>query len=528
MSENISPKAARRAQEAAEKQARDKKYRLAVIIICCVVVALVLFVALFGSNLFYNGTAAVNVNGFEYTVADFNYNYFTVYNDYYNQMYNTYGAYIQYISGLLPSTSTSFRSQVYSETDGKTMTWADFFEEAALQRMERVAMLCTEAEKAGYTLSDEDKAAVEEIITGLKTQATSYGYPDFQAYLTQFYGKGMTEKLFRENMLRDQLASGYSESINDSFTYTPQQLADHYAEHADEYDRFICRTYFFSGAAVTDDEDTEEDETLSAEDAMKKAEEDAKAFVTAATSEQAFMDYAASLNEDNEDYDADESTKVTTAGSSLGAAVKDWVTSADRKPGDVEALKTPEDASTQGWYVVYFVERDNNQYQGVSGYYALFANSTELKEDDYETEDAYKEALKKDAEERASEVFLEFINGSGKDYDTFVSVMEENAESISEHSGFEKCGIYDLPESVSAWLHDEARQENDVTVLYDEDYGQFILFYKGNDGVYADLVAENTMRSEDYSAWEEERLPDYTADKEWEMVLSKKIAGLGG
>lgn len=525
MSENISPKAARRAKEAAEKQAQDKKYRLAVTIICCVIVVLVLFVALFSSNLFYNGTTAVNVNGFDFTVADFNYNYFSVYNDYYNQVYSAYGQYAAY---FMPSTSSSFRDQVYSESDGNKVTWADYFEAAALQRMERVAMLCTEAEKAGYTLSDEDKAAVEETVTGLKTQSTAYGYPDFQAYLTQFYGKGMTEKVFRENLLRDSLASGYSQSINDSFTYTPEQLAQHYAENADDYDYFLFRSYFFSGAAVSDDADTEEDETLSAEDAMKKAEEDAKAFAAAVSSEQDYLDYAASLHEDDEDYDADESTKATARGSSLGTAVKDWLTSADRKPGDVETLKTPEDSSTQGWYVVYFLGRDDNQYQGVSGYYAFFADSTELKEDDYETEEEYKAALKEDAEGRASAAFLSFLNSSQKDYDTFVSTMDESAANITERNGFENAGIYDLMEELSDWFHDEARVENDTTVLYVEDYGAFILFYAGEDGVYADLVAENAMRSDDYASWEEERLPSFTADKEWEMLLSKKIAGLGG
>lgn len=528
MSDNTSPKAARRAQQAAEMKAQDKKYRLAVMIICCVIVVLVLFVTLFSSNLFYNRTAAVDVNGVEFTVADFNYNYFTVYNDYYNQMYSTYGAYIQYLSGLLPNSESSFRDQVYSESDGKTVTWADYFEEAALERMERVAMLTREAKAAGFTLSQEDLEAVDETVAGLKTQAVTYGYADFQAYLTHFYGKGMTEEIFRENLERDTLAANYSQSVNDSFTYTPEQLADNYAENADDYDFYTYRIYFLSGAAVTDDKDTEEDETLSAEEAMKKAEEDAKAFAAAVSSEQDFMDYAASLNEDKEDYDADKSTKSSTRGSSLGTILKDWITSADRKPGDVETLKTPDDSSSQGWYVVYFVKRDNNQYQGVSGYYALIANSTTLKKDDYKTDEEYKAALKSDAEKRASDIYLSFVNGSTKDYDAFVSVMEEKADDISEQSAFQKCGLYDMTEEISQWLHDEARVENDTVVIYDENYGAFILFYSGNDGVYADLIAEDALRTADYESWQTEKMEGYTAKTEWEMILSKKIAGLGG
>ena len=528
MRENNSPKAARRAQEAAAKQAQDKKYRLIVTVVCCVLVVMVVFVAFFGSNLFYNGTTAVDVNGYKYTVADFNYNYFTVYNNYYSQAYATYGSYLQYLSGLLPTTATSFRDQVYSESDGVTVTWAEFFEEAALQRMERVAMLVTEAKAAGYTLPDEDKAAIDETIEGLRAQAVSYGYGDFQTYLTNFYGKGMTEKIFRENLERDAIATGYSTSVNDSFIFTPAELEAHYAENADDYDVYTYRTYYFSGAAVSDDEETEEDETVSAEDAMAKAEADAKAFAEAVSSEQDYIDYAASLHEDDEDYDADASTKVITSGSSLSATIKDWMISADRNPGDVEAIKTPDDSSTGGWYVIYFMGRDDNQYQGVAGYYALVANSTEISSDDYETDEEYHEALQADAEKRANELLAAFVNGAGKDYDTFVNTMENASSSITEQSAFEHASKTALTEEASDWLHDEARTEGDVTVVYSENYGALVLYFKGYDGVYADYMSENALRAEKYNDWETGKLENYKADKEWEMVLSKKIMGIGG
>ena len=219
---------------------------------------------------------------------------------------------------------------------------------------------------------------------------------------------------------------------------------------------------------------------------------------------------------------------MTYQGASLGAAVKDWLTSADRKAGDVAAVKTPDDASSQGWYVLYFMGRDNNQYQGVSGYYARFANSTDISRDDYETEEEYKKALKDDAEKRASEYFTTFVNGSSKDYDTFVSVMQAAGENATEQSAFEHAGLYSMVEEVAQWLHDSERVEGDVNVIYTEDYGAIVVYYKGNDGVYADYMSENNMRSEDYSNWEMEKLESYKAHKQWEMFLSKKISGLGG
>ena len=39
------------------------------------------------------------------------------------------------------------------------------------------------------------------------------------------------------------LASAYSTDLNDSFSYTPEQLADYYSEHAAEYDTYYYYNY---------------------------------------------------------------------------------------------------------------------------------------------------------------------------------------------------------------------------------------------------------------------------------------------
>lgn len=524
MSEYVSAKAARRAEE--EKARRErKKYNITVTVVVACFVLVLIFVALFGSNLFYNRTTALEIGGEKFSVADFNYNYFSVYNSYYSNVYSTYGSSAELMSMFLPSSGKSFRDQAYLA--GEDMTWADFFTESAIDRMKSQAMLCAAARAEGYELTQEDRDAIDETIEGLRASVVEGGYKNLNAYLNATYGKGMTEKVFRANMEREYIASGFAQSKSDSFTFTDQQIADNYTENAADFDFYRYRIYGFSGAAVTDDESTEEDETLSAEDAAAKAKEDADAYLAAVTDEQSFLDYAASLNTEDEDYDADSATLRTAQGSRVTETVREWLSDPARKAGDVEVVKSGDDASTTYYYVVYFLNRDNNRYDAVSGYYGLVAED-ETEVTDVE-EDKKASALEELNTARAKELKDTYDAMTEKGYDAFVKLMNESSDVIDESGDITMSGLYDIVEELADWLHDPARKEGDVDVVYVEGTGAFLVYYTGVDGVYGDLMSEADLRSDAYTAWEDEQLKNYeTVDKQWEMGLATKISSLGG
>ncbi len=522
MSEYVSAKAARRAEEEKARKER-KKYNTAVAIVAACVVLMIVFVALFGSNLFYNGTTALEIGSEKFTVADFNYNYLSAYNNYRNNVYSSYGSSEEMLDAMLPSSDKAMRDQLYP--GGQDMTWADYFENAALERMKSVAMLVSEARAAGFTLPEEDAANVEDTISSLSASAVSNGYKDLNAYLAINYGKGMTEKVFRENMLRDALASAYSQAKLDDFTFTEEQISDYYAEHADDNDFFKYRYYSFSGAAVADDAETEEDETLSAEDAAAKAKEDADAFLAAVTDEQSFIDYAASLNSDNENYEADPSTLRTVQGSSVTEVIKTWLTEDGRKAGDKAVIKSGDDSSVTYYYVVYFVERDDNAYNAFSGYYGLVSSAPTV-EGEGEPDDA---SVKTYRETSANEVLTTYTSGSEKTLDAFTAVLNNASDIVSGSGALTTDGKYDVPEVLADWFLDPARVEGDTAVLYDEDYGAFIVYFSQVDGVYADLLAEAQMKNNAYDEWEEAASANFeTVTRHWEMGLSKKLASMGG
>lgn len=516
MSEKVSAKASRRA---AEEQARKdrKRYNTIVISITAVVVAVVLFVVLFSSNLFYNTTTAVSIGDMDFTVADFNYNYFAVYNN----LYNSYGSYAQYV---LP-TSGSLRDTAYMGDE--TQTWADYLEGEAIDRMTEIAALCSEAEKAGYTLPQEEIDTVDATIAEMKSQLEASG-SDFKLYLTSYYGKGMTEKVLRENMLRDALVSSYSQAKTDSFTYTQEELSAHYAENAADYDVFTYRVYPIPANAVEDDAETEEDETVTAEEALAQAKADADAFLAAVKSEQDFMDYAASLNADDDSYDADTATLAQSQGANISDPVKSWLVEPIRQEGNTAVLKTDDDASSQSYYVVYFIGRDDNQYPSVNGYFGLVAEDTTLSEDDFDSHEAYHEALRSTAEGDAGLVLADYEALAEKGYDAFVQLMTDSADLVSSSGAVDRAGKYDMPDEVSAWFYDASRTEGDTASVYVEGYGSYLLYYSGQGDTYANVLADTALRGDAYTAWLDGVKAAMTVSKGWEMGLSKRITALGG
>ena len=531
MSDKSSAKANRAAAEAKELRER-KKYNIVIAVTLAVIVVLVLFTVLFSSNLFYNTTTAVKIAGDghtdTYSVADFNYFYFTAYNTHYSQ----FSGYAQ----LLPDTSVPFDEQVcVFMGDGKS-TWADYFETQAVNSMRQISMLCAEAAAdSGFTLPQEAVDSIEETVESLTFTAAQYNYPDLNAYLIQLYGKGMNEKIFRRDLERQATAQAYLQYKQDSFTYTADELAAHYAENADDYDFFLFHYYFIPGAAVSDDASTEEDETLSAEDAMKKAEEQAAAFESAAVDEQAYIDYAASLNADNEDYDADSTTLRRVQGSNLTSgytdAVHEWLVDPARKAGDTAVINTEEGATLPGCYVLYFMGRDNNQYLSVNGYYGFVALDAATSNVDPELEENRKEdAIRLLSTSQAQDILDDYTSLTDGDMDAFADVMEDedNSTLISNSGELNQVGLYDGPKEVCDWLFDPARQEGDTTVIFVEGEGSYILYFSGTGDVYADLLSDAAMRSADTSEWLGTQTDLYTADTQWEMFLSKNLPSLRG
>ncbi len=525
----------RRSAERQREEQERKKYRAKVIAVVAAVVAMIIFVIVFSSNLFYSHVTAVNINGVKYTVADFNYYYYSAYSNYYAQYEELEESYGDYASLFMPMPSSyeALREQAYSGS-GDYATWGDYFKSQALEMMRSVTMHCQAAEKDGFTLTDEQIAEIDSDIESLRTSAesdTSGYFNDLESYLRYVYGKGMTEKIYRRNVERMTLAQNYAVHLTESYDFTESDLKDYYAEHKDEYDVLTYRSYFIQAVTVEDDPDTEEDETVSYDDAMAAAEEIAKAFVAEADSEEAFAEVVRSID-DSSTYQDDDSTLHSVQGTNLSDDLSEWLLDSERKNGDTTYISVGSEDSTgsKGYYVLYFVDRDTNDYDAVSFYFMYVTPEDVTQEEDQSDEDyaAAVEAADSAAKEVLQLIYDDYEAGE-QGYDAFAALYTANAGIVTYGGELSECGKSTLPDSMTEWLFDSSREAGEVSdIIYDETIGYIWMYYISNDGNYADLISNSDLRNSTYSTWYDETMEGYLASTKWVMRFAQRMTALGG
>ncbi|MFR5809613.1 MAG: SurA N-terminal domain-containing protein, partial [Flavonifractor plautii] len=323
-------------KELQEQQAAKRK-AVVYTVIGVIVAVLVAALLIWHSGIFQRGKTALTVGGRDYSVTDVNY-YFTYYM---NQAYST--------SGGAFDPSKDLRTQYTDEE--QTKSYFDQFLDSTIEQLKKISALETAASEAGYTLSDDDKAYVDEAISSTKKAAESYGYA-YDGYLKAMYGKYMTPSAFKTCVEREALVNGYQSAYADSLGITDEDIQAYYEENASTLDTYDYRYIYLSGkAASTTDEDgnTVEPTEEETKAAMEAAKAKADAFVAAVNSsddkETAFAELAPDYvsEDDKEDYEADPdaSLHTGTVGSSLSyQSFGEWLMDDSRASGDVGVVES--------------------------------------------------------------------------------------------------------------------------------------------------------------------------------------------
>ena len=140
-----------RRQVASQKAAKEqKKTRTKWIVGSILVALLIAFIIIGNSNLFYTAQKAVKIGDKSYSVAEFNYEYMSVYQQY-NQLYSQY----------IGDASMCAPDQAYAESD-EFETWDDFYKDAAVKSLARKQALCDLAEQNGVSLTEEETREVDD------------------------------------------------------------------------------------------------------------------------------------------------------------------------------------------------------------------------------------------------------------------------------------------------------------------------------------------------------------------------------
>ena len=145
----------------------------------------------------------------EFTVAEANYNFMNQFITF----YQNYGSYAAYIGLDLTNGIEGLAEQECPYTDGGT--WYDYFCEQTVETVKCTQAVIDYAAENGIELTEEDKNSIVEYFDAYAESITEYGYEDFDEYLVENYGEGVTKDIVVANAVDSYLAQ-YAYSVKAS------------------------------------------------------------------------------------------------------------------------------------------------------------------------------------------------------------------------------------------------------------------------------------------------------------------------
>lgn len=433
----------------AEKAKKKKaKYAFAkVVVALCVVLCVVLTV--FELGVTYRTIKAIDVDGTEYSVAEYNWLYTNSVYEVYNNLYKTYGEMAAYFFN--PQGNLS--EQVYDSETGET--WAEYIKTYTDNTFVEMTKLYDEGKSVGYELDEEYLETIETEWDSMEAVAKSYGYT-VNDYAEMNYGRGVNEKVFKGMYERYYYAFTYAENFAENEEVSADDIDAYYGENAERFDSVSYKTYFASGTAAEGED---------AEAAMDEAKAKAEA-VLAGTEEAEFTE-------------ANYSVKASVSGT-----YADWLFDEARVAGDKELFETE-----SGYYVVEFVEANDLHYNTVDVRHILVAP------EDTSNETAWQEAL-----EAAEEYEAEWKELGGSE-ENFAEVAAKYSVDSSAANG----GLYEnvfkgqMVTEFEDWCFDPARKAGDSEIIKTQ-FGYHIMYFSGVAEEYYSYVVDNAIRGERLNA----------------------------
>lgn len=505
------------------QKAEDKKVKIytsifvvAMALVICFAAATLIIRGVNKSGIFEKNTIAATIDGHEINSVEMNYFVMDAVDSMYSTWYSYYNYYTSYyikqMYGL--DLTKSLDSQIYDAKTGQT--WGDYMVSMAMNDAKTCYAAYNKAVAEKYTMTAEEKKAMENEIAEMKSAAKSNGY-SFNNYLSLIYGNGADAKSYTAYKEKSAIARSYLSNYYDSLSYTTEDYRKHDAECYDDYSAFSYNTYlmtyesFLTGGTENASGKIEysDEEIAAAYEALAQAAES----LTAATSLEEFDKLISELSINKDKKDVASTANKRVFGKDLEESLKDWITNTEREPGNIGIMNKitsteNEDGSTtekeEGTYVVYFVERDDNTDYMNDVRHLLVAFEGGTKDSNGNT--TYSDAEKAAAKAKAEELLNQWNAGAATE-DSFAALVKEKTD---DEGSAETGGLYeninpesDYVENFLNWAIDPARTKGETGIVETE-YGYHIMYYVGDSEMtYRDSMIEAELREADYTKYVE-------------------------
>lgn len=371
---------------------------------------------------------------------------------------------------------------------------ADQLKEYAIDQLVYVNSLYKKAVEAGYTLSDEDNAAIDDILASVEQQAESYSVTVDEMIEEYYFCDGFTVDMFRQYLEKDYIANAYyvAEVEEIEANYSGENGAklveDEYNSNKTAYD--LTNAYYYYFDATEENAKADVDAVIAKiqsgstfDEALKAVTDDAEAKAVT------LQDYTMSVIESNFSEEVAAWLFAMEDGKYVNGA------------GAVTSI-TADDVI----YVIY-VENEPARNESIP----VTLDYIEVKADTDTTVKTEAELMLA-AKATATNILKAFESGE-TNAEAFAALADEYANGDNEFvtaSSFEEMtadGSH--AEAVETWAFDASRAVGDYAVV-EGDGCYYILFYTAKNEKpvwYSDII--NTLLNNDISAWSEDVIAAY-------------------
>ena len=370
-------------------------------VVKCLVAAVVVLAIIAGSVSFFGVPQrvikAVEIDGKAYSMSELSVYYMQMFNNVYQTAYTYESNYGEGTGKMLTGydIALSPAAQTTKDADGNEISWDEQFLTQAIEYMATVKRYYNAAIDAGIEMTED---AQSEIDTALESLSTNRGNYSVSGFLTLYFGKGVTEKLYRQVLVEQQVVALYQEAKQDELkaNYSKDDINAEYIKDKSAYDVVSFRWYTIdikSDAETTSTVGEDESVVTSTSYAEEK---DAEAFIEKVKStknynedtfKQAVLDRVDKDSEDYEVYKQDISTLMQkidkeTIKANVSKDAANWLYETDdngnyiRQPGDMNYYVSDDAKSVYIFYATGIPYQDETVPASVRHILVKFPETT--------------------------------------------------------------------------------------------------------------------------------------------------------
>ena len=468
-----------------------------------------LFVLLFflsNTNVLISANYALKIGKYTVSVSEYNFAYYMAIKDYTDQVssyYSDYGYSISDITGI--DFSKSLKNQKFAGDE--SITWAQYFRNMTVSALTEHITIYDKATAEGFKMKEDDQSYIDTLPASLKENAQSEN-KSLNGFLKDTFGAGVTVKTIQKYMKRRIIVQDYYEAKREEQTYTDEELAAEYEKNKNNYDLFTFRAFLVSSTRE-DEQDSKQSDERQDEIAKDQADKMLKEITESNFAAKA-LQYA--QESEKEKYEQSNSTMMNRSTISrltdnyMPADVTEWLADAERKAGDKKVIK---DSENGGYWVLYFIERENLDYKAVNVRHILIS----FKDEEGSGTQKPTPEQNKTALDEATKIYDEWKNGE-KTQDSFAALAKTKSDDNADEGGlYENIVKGNFVYNFDRWMYDPSRKAGNTEIVETE-YGYHLVYFVGlSEKIQYEEVCGSTIKDEKLLAFAEEIMAEAPAVK---------------